>query len=156
MAVFPRIQRSCPYKSQLAAAMDGDICRICDHQVVDLTDWSDDERIAFVASRKEDVCISYRLPLRPALAAAALAAAALPTMAAAQDSAAPPATQAPADDMETNDIVGVFSIGAIKDPANTMFATAEELAARPEVPVAYEDESPAEPPAPPAPPADPR
>ena len=88
MAVFPKVQRQCPYKSQLAAAMDGDICRICNHQVIDLTAWSDEERIAFAAGQKEEVCISYRVPLRPALAAAALAAAALPTMAAAQDAAA--------------------------------------------------------------------
>lgn len=151
MAVFPKVQRQCPYKSERAAAMDGDICRICDHQVIDLTDWSDEERIAFAAGRTESVCISYRVPLRPALAAAALAAAALPAMAAAQDAAAPPAAQAPEEDPHYSDIVGIFApIGAVKDPANTGLVTAEELAAIPEVPVAYEDESPAEPPAPPA------
>jgi hypothetical protein len=177
MAVFPRIQRSCPYKDRLAAAMDGDICRICDHQVIDLTAWSDEERIAFAAGQKEAVCISYRVPLRPALAAAALAAAALPNMAAAQDAAAPTTAEAPADEPEPQYIVGTFGparapegpavtvfeadqepesyeivglmspIGAVKDPANTSLVTAEELAAIPEVPVAYEDEPAADPPA---------
>ena len=150
MAVFPKVQRQCPYKDRRAAAMDGDICRICDHQVIDLTAWSDEERIAFAAGQKEAVCISYRVPLRPALAAAALAAAALPNMAAAQDAVVPP-VEVPAEDPGFSDIVGIFvPIGAIKDPANTALVAAEELAAIPEVPVAYEDESPAEPPAPPA------
>lgn len=141
MAVFPKIQQSCPYKSQVASMMDGDICRICDHQVVDLTDWTDAERQAFIGGRKESVCVTYRL--RPALAAAALAAAALPTMAAAQETT-PPATQAPApaEEIETGDIVGVITIGGIHDPANVEFLSAEELAAIPEVPVTYEDDAP--------------
>ena len=56
-----------------------------------------------------------------------------------------------AQEPESYEIVGLMSpIGAVKDPANTALVTAEELAAIAEVPVAYEDESPAETPAPPA------
>ena len=153
MAVFPKIQQSCPYKSQVSSMMDGDICRICDHQVVDLTAWTDEERRAFIAGRKESVCVSYRLPLRPALAAAALAAASLPAMAAAQETAQPPATEAPAAapapaaEEDYGDIVGVITIGGIHDPASVEFVSAKELADIAEVPVTYEDEAPAPPPA---------
>jgi hypothetical protein len=150
MAVFPKVQRQCPYKDRRAAAMDGDICRICDHRVIDLTAWSDDERLAFAAGQKEEVCISYRLPLRPALAAAALAAAALPNMAAAQDTAAPPAAEAPANDADSHEIVGIFGPARAEGPAITVFDSAGEPAAVPKVPVADEDERPAKPPAPPA------
>jgi hypothetical protein len=151
VAVFPKVERQCPYKDRRAAAMDGDICRICDHQVIDLTGWSDEERIAFAAGQKEAVCISYRVPLRPALAAAALAAAALPNMAAAQDPAAPPAAQAPADEPESNEIVGIFGPArAAEGPKLTVFDSAEAPAAKPEALVTHEDDRPAETPAPPA------
>jgi hypothetical protein len=149
MAVYPKVRRQCPYKSALAGAMDGDICRICDHRVIDLTDWTDGERVAFAANQKEDVCISYRVPLRPALAAAALAAAALPAMAAAQEAAPPSAAEAPAQapEPESNEIVGIFvAIGGIGDPANTELVSDAELAAIPEAPVTYEDKAAPEPP----------
>jgi hypothetical protein len=150
MAFYPRIQMQCPYKSNLASMMEGDMCGICKTQVVDMSAWSDDEGRAFVANRKEATCITYRMPLRPALAAAALAVAALPTMAAAQQASPPPPAeaQAPADDPESAEIVGVMIVlGGINDPANVEFLSAEELAAVPEAPVAYEDEAPAPPPA---------
>ena len=144
MAFFPKVQSPCPYKSQLAAVMDGDMCRMCRRQVVDITDWTDGERVAFLAGCKEEVCVSYSL--RPALAAAALAAAAIPTAAAAQDQAAAPAPAvAPVttDEIGPIDVQDYVIVGGIKDPANAEFTSAEELAAIPEVPVAYEDETPA-------------
>ena len=146
MAFFPKIQSPCPYKGNLAAVMDGSMCRMCKREVHDLTGWSDGERVAFLAGCETEVCVSYRI-VRPALAAAALAAATLPTVAFAQDTAAAPTAEAatPAapeqisiDDMEV-------MVGGITDPANAEFASAEELAAIPEVPVAYEDETPASP-----------
>src|SRR5690349_3365138 len=95
MAVFPKIQSPCPYKDEtyFAAMLDGDFCRLCKRQVVDLGDWSDGERMAFLAGCTEEVCVSYKLPSRPALVAAALTAsiAMLPAAAAAQDVAAPAA-----------------------------------------------------------------
>ena len=144
MAFFPKVQSPCPYKNQLATVMDGDFCRMCRRQVVDITDWSDGERVSFLAGCKE-VCVSYRL--RPALAAAALAAAAIPTAAAAQDQAAAPVTVAGADEMGDPEMM-VVTVGGITDPANVEFASAEDLAAIPEAPVIYEDDVPAEAPAP--------
>src|SRR3569832_2468945 len=76
MAIFPKIQSPCPYKDNLAAIMDGDLCRLCKRQVTDLTAMSDDQRMAFMAGCTEEVCVSYRLPIRVAAAVAMAAAAA--------------------------------------------------------------------------------
>jgi predicted Fe-S protein YdhL (DUF1289 family) len=141
MASFPKIQSPCPYQGNLAAIMDGDFCRMCRRQVFDITGWTDGERKAFLAGCREEVCVSYRI-VRPALAAAALAAAAIPTAAAAQDQAAPAAAPAAADEFGPVAQEMLVIVGGIKDPANAEFASAEELAAIPEVPVAYEDETP--------------
>ena len=75
MPIFPRIQSPCPYKSNLAAVMDGDLCRTCNRNVFDLTAMDDGERLAFLAGCEEEVCVSYRIPVRAAFTAAALAAA---------------------------------------------------------------------------------
>lgn len=148
MAFFPRVQSPCPYKSDLAAIMDGEMCRMCKRQVIDITDWSDEARRALIAGCRDEVCVSYRLPLRPALAAAALAAAAIPTAAAAQDQSVAPAP-APVTAVTSDEIgpmeMDYVEVGGITDPANTEFVSVEELAAIPEVPVAYEDESAAAP-----------
>ncbi|HEX8217200.1 MAG TPA: hypothetical protein VF577_07025 [Allosphingosinicella sp.] len=48
---------------------------MCKRQVFDLTSMSDTERLAFVAGCGEEVCVSYSIPIGPALRAAALAAA---------------------------------------------------------------------------------
>ena len=127
MPLFPRIQSPCPYKSNLAAIMDGDMCRMCNRRVFDLTAMDDGVRIAFFAGCKEEVCVSYRLPLRPAVAAAALAAsaAAMPTAAAAQEQS-----------------IVVFA-GGIKDPANVRFVEQKADRAIPELPVVYEPAKPA-------------
>lgn len=132
MARFPIVDSPCPYKGKLAEIMDGDHCRLCERQVFDLTAWSDGERAAFLAGCAEQVCVTYRRPLRPALAAAAMAAAAMvaPGAAAAQQSGA---------DQEMMVIVG-----GITDPRNAGFvedeAAAESDAAIPELPIVYEDE----------------
>ena len=148
MAFFPKIQSPCPYKSELAAVMDGDMCRMCKRQVIDITDWSDGDRTAFLAGCETEVCVSYRLPLRPAIAAAALAAAAIPTAAAAQDQTAAAApVEAVAPDQVSDTEMYEVMVGGITDPKNTEFVSAEELAAIPEAPVTYEDEEPAPAPA---------
>lgn len=90
MPLFPKIASPCPYVSDLAAIMDGDQCRMCKRQVFDLTAMSDDDRLAFLAGCEEEVCVSYSIPIRPALAAAALAAAILPSSAAARPQPAQP------------------------------------------------------------------
>lgn len=141
MAMFPKIQSPCPYKSDLAAVMDGDFCRMCKRTVFDLSAWSDGERVAFLQSCETEVCVSYRLPLRPVMAAAALAAATMPLAAAAQDAPPAAATEAAVSiepSYETDIIVG-----GIKDPKNVAFVEDAADAAIPELPVIYEQAEPA-------------
>ena len=126
MALFPKIQSPCPYKGKLSDIMDGDVCRLCKREVHDLTFMTDGERISFMASCSDQVCVSYRV--RPAIAAAAFAVAAiaLPTAAAACDAT------------ETYEVV----VGGIKKPAEVKFVQlGEEAADRaiPQIPVVYED-----------------
>lgn len=123
MARFPKIQSPCPYKSNLAAVMDGDMCRMCNRQVFDLSAMDDGDRVAFLSGCTEEVCVSYRLPLRPAIAAAALAAAAAiaPMSAAAQDY-----------EME-------ITVGGIRDVKNIDYVEDAADAAIPELPVVYDE-----------------
>jgi predicted Fe-S protein YdhL (DUF1289 family) len=147
MAMFPKIQSPCPYKSDLAAVMDGDFCRMCKRNVVDLTAWSDDQRVSFLASCETEVCVSYRVPIRPALVAAAMAAAVAALPAAAQDApvAAVPAADVSADTAadpyEGMDII----VGGIKDPKNAEFVEDAADASMPALPVVYENSEPAKP-----------
>ena len=142
MSRFPRIDSPCPYKSQAASFMDGDMCRLCQRQVFDLSAMGEDDRIAFLRGCGEEICVSYRLPVRPAIAAAALAAAAFALPAAAQEAPAPVAAEALQD-------YGPFDegmeIGGIKDPANTALVANPADPALPDVPIIYEDETPAAP-----------
>lgn len=131
MAKFPKIQSPCPYQDNLSAVMDGDFCRACEREVVDLTAWSDAERVSFLASRESEVCVSYRRPVRGALVAAAMAAAVMALPAAAQDVPAPVDSDY-AYDEET------IVVGGIKDPKNTEFVEETTDAAIPEMPVIYE------------------
>jgi predicted Fe-S protein YdhL (DUF1289 family) len=149
MPMFPKIQSPCPYKSDLAAVMDGDFCRMCKRQVVDLSDWSDGERVAFLAGCAEEVCVSYRLPLREMIAAATLASlAAAPAAAAngAEGHESGLSLQAMAE--MARDVAEMpesyVMVGGIQDPSRVEFAGAEDLTV-PELPVVYEDD-----PAPPA------
>src|SRR3569833_3400104 len=105
MAIFPKIQSPCPYKDNLAAIMDGDMCRLCKRQVTDLTVLCVVLRLAFMAGCTEEVCVSYRLPIRVAAAVAvAAAAAAVPMAAAAQQAVSAP-----------QEITEVVVTGGIKD-----------------------------------------
>src|SRR6185295_18004018 len=89
MPMFPKIQSPCPYKSQLSAMMDGDFCRMCKRQVVDITEMTDAERVALIAGCADEICVSYRRPLRVAAAAAiAVVAGAAPLAAAPADASA--------------------------------------------------------------------
>lgn len=123
MALFPKIQSPCPFKGDLAALMDGEVCRLCDRQVFDLTAMSDGERVSFLAGCKEEVCVSYRFPLRLAAAAIAVAAVAMPTAAAACS-----------DETEVTTVI----VGGIKDPANVQYVQAPVDKNVPELPVVYE------------------
>jgi len=100
--------------------------------VFDLTDMSDDQRIAFVRGCKDEVCVTYRFPVRPAVAAAALAVAAI---------ALPTAAAACSDPTEE---VVFISGGGIQDPAHVEFIENPGDAAIPKLPVVYE-QKPAQP-----------
>ncbi|MBS0294672.1 MAG: hypothetical protein JSR45_00075 [Proteobacteria bacterium] len=142
MAIFPKIQSPCPFKNDLAAVMDGDMCRLCKRQVHDLTAMSDDQRLAFMADCTEEVCVSYRLPARVAVAAAmAAAAAAVPMAAAAQQAGAP------------QEITEVVVAGGIKDLSKVKYVKVADEGPQTgaELPVVYEEKTPS--PAPAQPPA---
>lgn len=125
MAMFPKIQSPCPYKGDLAAIMDGDVCRLCKRQVVDITAMSDEGRVALIAGCKDEICVKYSFPMRPAIAAAALAVAAV---------VLPTAAAACSDETETT----VFFMGGIKDPANVQYVQAPADTSAPVLPVVYE------------------
>lgn len=143
MPIFPKIQSPCPYKSRLGEVMTGDFCRMCERHVIDLTPMSDGERVAFLAGCSDKVCVSYRFPVRPALAAAALAAA-LPTAAAAQDLG--PAVPDAAAIAAVADQLGALDesqyqiiVGGIDDPHHVQYVDNPADASLPELPVAYEE-----------------
>lgn len=125
MAMFPKIQSPCPYRADLAAIMDGDRCRACKRQVHDITDWSDAQRVGFLAACQDDVCVSYRLPVTAAAALAAVAAAAAPLPAAAE---CPPLI-----------VEEMIIVGGITDPRAVDYVEADPTPASPELPVVYED-----------------
>ncbi len=139
MPIFPKIQSPCPYKSEVSAALDGEMCRICQRQVFDLTAMTDGERVAFLAGCEEDVCVSYRIPRRPAIAAAALAAAAMSVPAYAQEPVPAPTEAEPTVDSASyvdEDWAG--DIGGIKDPKAVEMVEID--ISLPELPVVYENE----------------
>lgn len=76
MTLPPLIQRPCPYVDRLDSVMEGDFCSMCRRQVHDLTAMDDAGRAGFLASCGGDACISYKMSVRPALAAALIAASA--------------------------------------------------------------------------------
>jgi predicted Fe-S protein YdhL (DUF1289 family) len=126
MALYPKIDSPCPYKGDLSAIMDGDVCRLCKREVFDLSAMSDAGRVAFLKGCAGEVCVTYRMPMRTALAAAALAAAVV---------AVPTAAAACSNPTEVED---VFVTGGIKDPANVQYVKDTSDKNMPEVPVVYE------------------
>ena len=88
MSLFPKVQSPCPYKGKFADIMQGSQCRLCKRDVIDITDMSDDARKEFLGACETEVCISYRVGAKSALAAMAMSAVAVPTAAAAQDGGA--------------------------------------------------------------------
>jgi hypothetical protein len=141
MAIFPRIQSPCPVQGNLAAFMDGDMCRLCKRQVFDLSAMDDSGRVAFFANCKTDaVCVSYKIPARLAAAALAASVVALPAAAAPGPNDEIVVT---APDIETVDDIVVLA-GGIKDPKNVEFVEDKADAALPELPVTVEP-APAQP-----------
>jgi len=115
MALFPKVESPCPYKGDLSAIMDGDVCRLCRRQVFDLTHMSDAERTVFMKGCSGQVCVSYRVP---ALVAVALAAA---------------VTSAAASDQEI-----VIITGGIHDPHNARYVQVPDAKPAPPLPVVTE------------------
>jgi hypothetical protein len=76
MAPFPTIQRPCPYLDRLDTVIDAGFCRMCSREVHDLTAMDERERAGFLAACGGDACVSYRMNVKPALAAAMIAASA--------------------------------------------------------------------------------
>lgn len=129
MAMYPKIQSPCPYLDRRTEMFDGDVCRMCLRQVFDLTAMADAERAAFLAGCEGEVCVSYKAPLRIALAAmAASAAVAMPMAAAA------------CDDTELTIVMG-----GIRDPAHTEYVQDAGDAAIPVLPIVYEGAQASEP-----------
>ena len=126
MAVFPKIQSPCPYKGRLADIMDGDICRLCRRQVADISGLSDQERVTLMEGCADEICVSYKFPLRPAIAAA-LTVVAL---------GAPMAVAAQEADLDEEAII----VGGITDPAHVEYISDSVDAAVPELPVVYDNQ----------------
>ncbi len=143
MARFPKVQRPCPVKNALSEYMDGDVCRLCERQVFDLNAMSDAERQAFIASCTDEVCVSYKIPLRGLAAAAALSAAAVSMPAAAQDTliqleSGPAGYEELEKCVDEFELIEIF-VGGIKDVSDVEYIDTEEDLEIPELPVAYED-----------------
>jgi hypothetical protein len=104
---------------------------MCRRQVFDLTRMDDSARRAFFSECSGEVCVSYAVPFRPALAAAALVVAlGLPATASAQQVAE---VNVDAEEM-------MIFVGGIRDPKSVSHD--RDVADRdvPELPVTYEDE----------------
>src|SRR5262249_7017576 len=93
--------------------------------VFDLTAMGDAERVAFMKGCAGQVCVSYRMPMRTALAAAALAAAVV----------AGPTAAAACSDATAGEVIVV---GGIKGAANVPYAKEQSDKNVPQVPVVYE------------------
>ena len=147
---FPRIDKPCPYKANLAAVMDGDFCTMCSRSVIDLTAMSAGDRQLFLSSCETEVCVSYNF--RPAIAAAALAAAAraIPTAAAAQSTDPVAVSEpAPGEAVADDEDIMIF-VGGIKDPKHAKLVENPLDETLPALPIVYEDETAPAPPVVPA------
>ena len=95
---------------------------------------SDESRRTFRSGCADEVCVSYSLPLRPALVAASLAVAALaPAAAAAQAASA----EIEAEEME-------IIVGGISDPASADYIVVDTGKSLSDLPVVYEEDGQAE------------
>lgn len=140
MSLFPRIQSPCPYKGKLGDIMDGDICRLCDREVHDITELSSAARQALVAGCRDEICVSYRISARAALAAMALGATmvAAPAHAQADELLAANPAEPASGEYCYEDIIVVA--GGLKKPGEVEWLTAELDNKLPDMPVVYDDE----------------
>ena len=137
MSLFPRIQSPCPYKGRLSDIVDGDICRLCDREVHDITDLSVAARRALVAGCSGEICVSYKVSAKSALAAMALSASmATPAFAQVDEVLAnngePTSGEYCLDDMQ-------IIVGGLKAPGAVEWLTADLDDSLPDMPVVYDD-----------------
>ncbi|WP_077146011.1 hypothetical protein [Sphingopyxis sp. KK2] len=155
MSLFPRIQSPCPYKGKLGDIMDGDICRLCHREVHDISDLSSAARQALVADCADELCVSYKVPVKSALAAMALGAS-MATPAFAQIDEVLAVEGEPASGeycLEDQYII----VGGLKNPGAVEWLTADLDTSLPDMPVVYDDDADTAPravPAAPSPAAD--
>lgn len=137
MALFPRIQSPCPYKDRLGEVMVGDSCGKCHRQVHDISAMSDAQRMALVAGCKDEICVSYSVVAKTALAAAAMSAAlGMPVAAAAETVAATESLDAAENPDEYMDVI---IVGGLKTPKKTVWIDTKRPAGLAKLPVVYED-----------------
>ncbi len=144
MSLFPRVQSPCPYKGKLGDIMDGDVCRLCHREVHDISDLSSAARQALVADCADELCVSYRVPVKSALAAMALGAS-MATPAFAQIDEVLAVEGEPASGeycLEDQYII----VGGLKNPGAVEWLTADLDTSLPDMPVVYDDETDAPPP----------
>lgn len=151
MSLFPRIQSPCPYSDRLDEVMVGSHCNMCQRDVIDISALSDAERMALVAGCDGEICVSYTVAAKGALAAAALGAAlgmGAPAMAGDTDAVAEAqvsdaAAQDAADVAADDEVANYIIVGGLKEPKRTVWLKAP-VAERPanlaELPVVYEDD----------------
>lgn len=135
MSLFPKIERPCPYKANLVAVMDGGMCRMCKREVHDITAMSDAERFAFLDACEGEVCVSYSVIAKPALAVLAAGAMLSALPAAAQETAPQASEDNSLDDMQ-------IIVGGLRKPKQAKWVKHEAAPKAPTLPVVYEDAPP--------------
>ena len=143
MSLFPKVQSPCPYKGKFADIMQGNQCRLCKREVIDLTAMDDEGRKAFLDACDTEVCISYRVGAKSALAAMAMSAVAVPTAAAAQDTAdAADDTSAGIEEHFDDETMWII-VGGMKKPGDAEWIKdtpkRDHQAGTSALPVEYED-----------------
>jgi len=144
MGLFPLVQSPCPYKGPLKDILDGSICRLCDREVHDISALSEAERIELVSGCTDEICVTYKVSKRSAIAALALgaAASAMPVAAYAQtagtESGPQQATAAPPE--ELMEII----VGRLRAPRKARWASDRPVAKGRELPVVFEPGQPHE------------
>ncbi|MGB3470063.1 MAG: hypothetical protein WBA51_04505 [Erythrobacter sp.] len=162
MSLFPRIQSPCPYKGKFADIMQGSQCRLCKREVIDLTDMTSGERREFLSACDTEMCISYRVGAKSALAAMAMSTVAVPGAVAAQDTGIDTridtgAQQAAVEDEEHPEEMWII-VGGMRKPGDAEWVEdapladsagetdalndhTPQMAEKPALPVEYDDDS---------------
>jgi hypothetical protein len=144
MARFPKIQKPCPVANSLDEYMDGDHCRLCKRNVVDIGDMSDAERRNFLDNCAGETCVTYSIRLKHVAAAVALSATAASLPVAAQESPLealgldPAAQQELPRCAEEFEEIDVILVGGIKHRDEREYIDTPDDQLIPELPVTYE------------------